>query len=111
LAAADHLGAQFDYQGTVDMGERHPWHVMVARAEGQEIGHMHWNNRHIGSLEVEPEYRRQGVATGMWQEAQRLAETNKNVPAPQHSSDRTNMGTAWAKAVGGRLPRRKRDAD
>ena len=53
---------------------------------------------HIG---VNADHRRQGVATALWNEAQRYG-------AIRHSAYRTDDGDAFARAVGGVLPRRIR---
>ena len=107
--SSDHLSeAQFsvDYFGTVDAGHSKPVHNVQAWAGDKRIGQVFWNHREISGLEVDAEYRRQGVATAMWNRAHQEAEVNPRIPKPKHSKDRTTAGDSWAKAVGGRLPRR-----
>ncbi len=82
-------------------------HNVIARDPGGDfVGNMRWSAKQVRNVMVNPEHQRQGVATGMWNEGHRLAETNAKIPKPKHSPDRTNEGDAWAKSVGGRLPRR-----
>lgn len=115
----DHLGLQFQYDnpelGTAKMAHRIvaykdvPWEG-IDKTTRVDLGRMIWNSRSILNIDVDEQYARRGVATAMWQEGHRLAEQNARIPKPKHSSDRTAMGDAWARSVGGRLPRRKRDA-
>lgn len=80
--------------------------ILARRDDDSEIGRLVWNSRRIGNVEVSPEHRRQGIATGMLEHARLLAELNARIPQPKHSADRTNDGDAWARSVGGKLPRR-----
>lgn len=89
-----HLRAHMDY----------PRHQIIASTStGYPVGHMNWHPRthEITGLWVDEGERRQGIATAIWQMGQRAS------PRPVHSADRTRAGDAWARAVGGRLPRRK----
>jgi GNAT superfamily N-acetyltransferase len=101
------LGPQFDllYE-KVDVGARRPVHKVAAVRDGQPLGSMVWSSRAIQNIEVEPEHQRQGIGRALWNEGHRLAQDNARIPAPKHSTDRTDQGDAWAKAVGGRVPRR-----
>lgn len=87
---------------TVDKGETKPRHVITAYVGSTKAGEMEWYGRtgEIYGIEVEPEYRRQGLATAMWDFAQDAPKK------PQHSNQRTNDGEAWSKSVGGPRPRR-----
>ena len=58
------------------------------------------NPRTVRNIEVDPAARRQGVATMLWKKAQ---EANLN---PAHSKQRSAEGDAWARKVGGELPKR-----
>jgi hypothetical protein len=99
-------GTQFSYSKE-DYGESSPMHQIVANTEeGIPVGTLKWDKRRIRELDVSPDFRREGIATAMWQEGHRLASENTRIPKPRHSSDRTEAGDAWAKSVGGRLPRR-----
>lgn len=110
-------GSQFKgpLQQTTDFGQtiytsHGSQHGIIARSEkGNELGRLVWNARRIGNVEVNPENRRQGIATTMYKHAQLLAELNTRIPQPKHSDDRTKSGDAWARAVGGKLPRMKKD--
>jgi hypothetical protein len=101
------LSPQFQYD-TMDVGERRPLHRIQAFAGPTyaHVGTMLWDSKHIRNINTNPGFERRGVATSMWNEGQRLA-SESGVPAPKHSPDRTAAGDAWARSVGGRLPRRK----
>jgi hypothetical protein len=102
-------GIQFHYD-TPDLGKAKTTHRIQAFSGKASLGRMLWNSRSILNIDVEPQQARRGVATAMWQEGHRLAEQHARIPKPKHSSDRTAMGDAWARSVGGRLPRRARQA-
>jgi GNAT superfamily N-acetyltransferase len=53
----------------------------------------------IQQIETRPEYRRQGIATMLYNHAVAASQTNPAIPTPRHSSSRTPSGNAWAKAV------------
>ena len=59
------------------------------------------NHGQIAGVEVHPNHRRKGLATAMYQHAQREG------IAPVHNSMRTDLGEAWAKGVGGHRPDRR----
>jgi len=90
-----------------DMGGTVPVHQVTALSEGEPVGSMQWTARELQGVQVVPQHQRQGIATGLWNEGHRLAEEHGRIPSPKHSSDRTKAGDAWARSVGGRLPRRK----
>lgn len=71
-------------------------------------GWMQWADKtgELQHISVNWDSRRQGIATRMWDRANQLAE-ERGIPAPVHSPERTKEGDAWAKAVGGDLPKRK----
>lgn len=52
------------------------------------------DGRLILHIEVKPEHRRKGIATALWKEAKRWGAN------PIHAIDKTEAGSAWAKAVG-----------
>lgn len=72
------------------------------------IGNLDWHHKSgtIQQVHVEPGYRRKGIATEMFHQARTIAKTTKGVKPPKHSPDRTDAGNAWARSVGGRVPRR-----
>lgn len=81
------------------------WGAMLNR------GWMQWreDTGEVQHVSVVGYSRRQGVATTLWNRAHRLAE-ERGITAPQHSPARTKEGDAWAKSVGGDLPKRKSTA-
>jgi hypothetical protein len=101
-------GVQFQYDQP-DLGESSVTHRVLAFAgpTGSNVGSMLWNAKGIRNITVAPDQQRRGVATAMWNEGHRLAAESKSVPQPKHSDDRTKAGDAWARSVGGRLPRRR----
>lgn len=105
MSASDHLSElQFHYDAGHVTGEhrilaQHPKHGM--------IGEMTWDpdTGVIDEIQVshDPDFRRQGVATAMWNHAH--ANVNpKKVKPPRHNASRTKEGDEWAKSVGGHLP-------
>lgn len=87
---------------TRDHGETKPRHVITAYDATAKVGEMVWIGRtgEVWGIEVTPAYRRQGLATAMWQFAQEAPKK------PKHSNQRTDDGEAWARSVGGPVPRR-----
>jgi hypothetical protein len=99
---------QFRY-GPHDVGGSKPLHRIDAFAgpTSAHVGQMIWSGSSIRGINVGADFQRRGVATALWNEGHRLAGENAKIPAPKHSRDRTAAGDAWARSVGGRLPRRK----
>jgi hypothetical protein len=108
MPAEEHLsGLQFEYRKPE--GEGRYIHQLTARTErGSQLGTMLWSNKQVLNIGVSADQQRRGVATALWNEGHRLAGEVQRIPQPKHSADRTNAGDAWARSVGGRLPRRKR---
>lgn len=109
MSASEKLnGIQFQYDQP-DLGESTATHRLRAfSASGSaHLGDMLWNAKGLRNIGTNPGFERRGVATAMWHEGQRMASENRTIPAPKHSADRTKAGDAWARSVGGRLPRRK----
>lgn len=75
------------------------------------LGSMSWHHKtgEIRGINVEPAHQRQGLATGMFHQAQQVAESTRGVTQPRHSADRTASGDAWAQSFGGRIPKRRSD--
>jgi hypothetical protein len=98
---------QFRYDNP-ELGTSGKYHRIQAFAGPNQahVGEMLWTSKRISNILVGGQFQRRGVATSMWNEGHRLASENARIPAPKHSSDRTNAGDAWARAVGGRVPRR-----
>jgi len=108
MAAHEKLSdIQFNYHKVETGGE--PLHRISALAGPTfaHVGTMLWSSKEIRNVTVPEDQQRRGVATAMWEEGHRLATENKRIPKPRHSADRTTAGNAWAKSVGGRLPRQK----
>jgi hypothetical protein len=55
---------------------------------------------------VSARFRRNGIATELWRRAHKLANLGV-VSRPRHSVIRSFEGDAWARAVGGHVPRTK----
>ena len=73
-----------------------------------KVGHLSWNPKtgSISKVHVHERHRRKGIATAMWNHAQEVSKKLKIFP-PHHTEERTDMGDAWAKKVGGNLPKNK----
>ncbi len=74
----------------------------------KQVGAM-WLHPETGNIEqitVEPSHQRRGIASEMYELA-KIAHKHfpDKYPYPEHSPARTPDGNAWAKAVGGRLPK------
>jgi GNAT superfamily N-acetyltransferase len=68
----------------------------VDHDKGYAIGYLNWDDSHrIMTIEVDPEYRRQGIATAMFN----WAKQNAN-PKLRHSVELTDEGHAWGKSMG-----------
>ena len=103
---AQFTNLQFHYD-TPDLGESFTTHRIRAMHDSGEAGTMLWSAKGIRNIGTTPGLERRGVATAMWHEGHRLAAENKRIPKPKHSPDRTKAGDAWARSVGGRLPRKQ----
>jgi GNAT superfamily N-acetyltransferase len=84
------------------------WHRLTARIDGSAVGHIEWAPAgdalmpgEITGLSVVPKYRRQGIATALYNTA--LAWPGVNPPC--HSALRMREGDCRARSVGGYLPR------
>lgn len=75
------------YIGVYHKNHRGPMAQLVADEKGA-----------ITNIEVHPDFRRQGVATAMWNYANKVM-PQFGGPSPQHSEMRTPEGEAWAKSV------------
>ena len=95
---------QFQYDSPESLGSRLTHRVRAMRGE-EKVGQMSWDRKQLVNIEVNEQ--RQGVGTALWHEGHRLAAENQRIPQPKHSAYRTKAGDAWARSVGGRLPRKK----
>lgn len=126
MSADEHLNPlQFHYvKPDKELGQYdeafqfHTLHATRQTPEDKEhlAGTLRWSPKtgRVHKIETYPEDRRQGVATGLWHEANRLAQTTRGVNKPRHTEDRTNDGELWARSLGERLPKRDlrgRDTD
>lgn len=93
MAASDHL-SQYQFRHRPDEGTGESW--VTAHHGGHEVGQLVTYHGTVDEVHVEPEHRRRGVATRMWQIA----------GEPMHSQERTDDGELWANHVGGFVPPR-----
>lgn len=72
---------------------------MLLMLEGIEIARLLWEaeNAEIYALWVDERFRRTGIATMLWNEAQ------KHSTPPAHSTNRTDDGEKWAISLGAEL--------
>lgn len=84
----------------------YPKDVDPTKKPESDVGVMNWfkTGGQVSELFVGRDFRRRGVATGMWNEAQRIAQQDPSVPAPRHNPMRSRAGDKWARSVGGELP-------
>jgi GNAT superfamily N-acetyltransferase len=73
-------------------------HAILAEHNGRSVGKLEWDSGtgDIQGVEVDPEHRRKGIATAMWNRAQEVSKGNVG-----HSPARSDEGDAWARSVGG----------
>lgn len=85
--------------------EGHDLHFVDA-GDDADHGHIAWDKRsgRVDQIFVPEHLRRQGIATQLWDTAHSVAE-QKGLVHPVHSDARTPEGDAWAKSVGGKLPK------
>jgi GNAT superfamily N-acetyltransferase len=82
------------WPGTTTVVAKHP-------ETGTHIGwmelkpYLHQSGHYVDDLEVEPEHRRKGVASAMWQYAKEQGLDPHHTPSAQ-----SDDGIAWSKAVG-----------
>ena len=110
---------QFPYTFHFTPSQEGEHHKVSALHKEERVGLMKWDpdTGEVKDLQVHPEHRRRGVASGMWDFAQRQAKPQTpgldyadDVVAPKHSSERTDVGDAFAKSVGGKVPARTKTA-
>jgi ribosomal protein S18 acetylase RimI-like enzyme len=71
------------------------------------VGGLVWDDidGEVLAVAVHPGYRRQGIATALWAEANRLADgpadliNGEQIPVPVHSDDRTVDSDAWVASL------------
>jgi len=96
-------GISYSYSNMGDL------HYIEARSADKKVGTINWEHDtgKITGIHVQPEFRRKGVATGLYNEAVRLSKTSGDIPTPKITSDRSDDGEAWATSLNTRLPKRK----
>ena len=99
----DFHGLSFEYDKIGSL------HYLEAHKNGEVVGKLNWAHPKgsITGIHVSKGVRRQGIGTALFREATRFASTNRGVPTPKITDDRTDLGEAWAKSLGQRLPRRR----
>jgi predicted GNAT family acetyltransferase len=105
----DHPAARSALIKTFKNNERLGGHIMVGDKNHEVIGELLWHpTGEIKDVKVRDEYKRTGIATKMLKMAKTEARRAKQ-PNIKHSPIRTDEGDAWAKKVGGTLPKRAED--
>jgi GNAT superfamily N-acetyltransferase len=111
MSAQDNLSQQqfpytYKFRTLPDAENSDPAWEVTAHHKGKQVGYLNWSmGGHIFDINVDPEHRRKGVATGMWNHA--LAQGGKydeslrmEVSNVEHSEHRTREGEKWAKSTG-----------
>lgn len=99
-----------DFHGyTFEIKEGSVNHVITARnADGKRVGemglHKFGDEGGISWVTVHPDWRRKGVATGMWNYANTLYNNGDLEKKPVIGSFRTVAGDNWAKSLGIDIP-------
>ena len=96
-----------DFHGVELKHEVHPGGVDIsAHLGGQQVGHLSIDETgRVEDIAVEDEHQQKGIGTAMWNHAVSLYQSGiTNVP-PKHSDYRTPEGDAFAKSVGGFIPK------
>jgi GNAT superfamily N-acetyltransferase len=80
--------------------------LRIAVELGEDSAYIDWEpSGELYYIKVPPEYRRQGIATRLWEAAKEHAR-KFGLPIPTHSQYRTDEGDAWAKSLDEELPPR-----
>ena len=77
---------------TIEIEAHHPDHGQIGRLG--LVNDMPGIGRQVGTVSVNPEFQRKGIAAAMWKYAK---DNNFN---PVHSTNQSKSGKAWAEAVG-----------
>lgn len=109
-------GVQFSQQMTSDQypgtpPEDQAHEIIASHPKHGEVGHLSVRATDLGDrpagniddVHVHEDFRRQGIATELWNHANELADKGV-IPRPLHSTQRTYEGDRWARAVGGKVP-------
>jgi len=89
-----------DAEGDHDIIAKHP-------SESEPVGYLTWdgNDGEVLDIHVAPEHQRKGLATAMWNHAQKIAMESRIV-YPQPSAVTTDDGDKFFKSLGIPLPPR-----
>ncbi|MGN6635999.1 MAG: GNAT family N-acetyltransferase, partial [Oryzihumus sp.] len=103
----EHKTAAADDPWRITHDEDDTYHRLAAHDGDEEVGYLTWHKDHpprytgepstpglVGEIEVHPDYYHRGIATALWQRAQ------KYDPAPIHSDHVTGPGSDWIKSLG-----------
>lgn len=82
--------------GELTINAHHPEHGHVGKMELSQKYSSGY--REIKDIIVDPEHRRKGIATGLWNYAKAQGFN------PEHSDSRTPEGDAWAESTGDYVP-------
>lgn len=76
---------------------QHPhWFILSDKKSGKMLSNMNLSEEgEVRGVETHPKYRRQGLATKLWDYASSLG--HMGIPAPKHSTMRTKEGEEWAR--------------
>lgn len=106
-------GVQFKYTHP-GAPKQHPMlHTLTARnSDGKYLGYMDWHKKtgKIDNIHVTETMRGLGLATNMLNKGRQLS-YDTGIKSPEHSRHRTDMGDAWARKVGGKIPPRKAEPE
>jgi len=99
--AAGHSGdAKIAYEPYTDKNGNTMHAFQMRDAHDNLLGHLNLDSSGmIQQIETRPEFRRQGIATALYNHAVAASQTNPAIPTPRHSGSRTPSGNAWARAV------------
>jgi len=96
MAARDHL-SDFQFhtnplnQGLAEVSAYHG---------NKHVGSLEWGEDEVEFIQVDPSYRRQGVATELWKRANEAHKTDPSqFPKPVHSKELTPKGRLWVKSL------------
>lgn len=81
------------------------------KESGEEIATFSWHFQDgtVGVVGVSEKFRRKGIATKLWDEANLLASKVDDIPKPVHAAHQTPSGKKWAEAVDVRVNASKLD--
>lgn len=91
-------GISFHFTPSWHPTKPHRISATVPHEDGRkEVGYMEWHphNGIVGQVHTDPDHRRKGVGSALWQHGAVVAEQH-GVIAPQHSDVQTAAGEAWS---------------